>query len=159
MSRPVSGEGGSGTVVTYRLAGGEVAMVETLSFKVTTDGTAGAHAVRVTLTQPTVGIVARLDDLNGGGPSQTNYYTYGLGLEGTTCDLPDGIAVTDPLPWTELQPGATITLEAIDGTGAQIAGDHFADVLLQLSDAAQVAPPASGLPLVLLPGSPLEQAA
>lgn len=159
MSRQAAGEGGSGSVVVYTFAAGETAMLETLSLTVATDGTAGTHAIRVILDIPTVGEVFRGDDLNIGAPNQTNHYTYGLGLNASACTLPDGIGVTDALPWTELPPGSTVTVEAINGTGAEIGGDVISAVLLQLSDAAAPAPPPSNIPITLLPGNPAAIAA
>lgn len=153
MSQQVSGEQGSGEVLVYTLGPGEERTLETIAFTVATDGTAGTHAVRLLLDVPTVGTIARLDDLNIGGPGQTNFYTYGLGLNASACTLPNGIAVTDALPWTDLPPGATITLRAIDGAGAEIAGDAFSGVLLQLSGSGAPVRPADNLPLYLLPGS------
>ena len=159
MSRQVAGEGGSGSVTVYTFAAGETAMVESLSFTVATDGTAGTHAIRVKLDIPTVGVVLRGDDLNIGGPGQTNFYTYALGLNASACTLPDGLAATDALPWTELPPGSTVTVEAINATGVEIAGDAISNVLLQLSDAAAAPPPASTVPITLLPGNPAALAA
>lgn len=153
MSRPAGGHDGSGSTLVYTLAQAEADTLETLAFTVTTDATAGTHAIRVRLVLPTVGTVARLDDLNAGGPSQTNFYTYGLGLNASTCTLPDGIAVTDALPRTELRPGAEIWIDPINAAGASIAGDQISAVLLQFAGAAQEAPvelPAP--PLTLLPG-------
>lgn len=153
MSTPVSGEAGSGQVVAYTLGQGEAATLETISFVVATDGTAGVHSVRLSLVLPTIGTVAQLDDLNEAGPSQTNHYTYGLGLNGSACTLPTGISVTDALPWTELQPGAEIILEAINAAGVEIAGDTFSDVLLQFAGSAIAPAPVTLLPISLLPGS------
>ena len=153
MSVTVAGEGGHGAVVAYVLGPGQSDQLETLSFQIDTDGTAGAHAVRLVLTLPTVGIVGRVDDLNVGGPGQTNFYTYGLGLNASACTLPTGIAVTDALPYTTLQPETTIELIAIDAAGAEIAGDAISNVLMQFAGSAAAAPPAQMLPLTLLPGS------
>lgn len=151
MSRPTSGEGGSGAVVVYELGGAETAMLETLSFTVTTDGTAGTHAVRLVLTLPGQGIVGRFDDLNVGGPTQVNGYTYGLGLNASACTLPDGIDVTDALPWTTLPPGATIELIAINGSGVEIPGDTFSEVFLMLGGEIEQPPQPSNIPITLLP--------
>jgi len=153
MSRQVSGEGGSGAVVTYTLAPGESDQLETLSFTVNTDGTAGVHSVRLVITMPTVGVIARLDDLNQAGPSQENFYTYGLGLNASACTLPAGLAVTDALPQTELLAGTTIELIAIDAAGAEIAGDTLSDVLMQFAGAGVSSVDSHPLPLTLLPGT------
>ena len=153
MSRQVAGQEGAGSVVVYQLGPAESATLESIHFTVETDATAGVHQIRLLLEIPTVGTIARLDDLNEAGPSQTNFYTYALGLAGSACTLPSGLAVTDALPDTQLPPGATITVEAITGAGVEIAGDQISAVLLQLSGAAVQAAPPEDLPLFLLPGS------
>lgn len=153
MSRLVAGESGTGATVVYTLAIGESDQLETLSFQIDTDGTAGTHTARVVLTQPTIGVVFRGDDFNVGGPGQTNFYTYGLGLNASACTIATGFAVTDALPWTTLLAEATVEVIPINASGVEIAGDRISNVLMQFSGEGRAAPPVSNLPLTLLPGS------
>jgi hypothetical protein len=153
VSDTISGNGGLGATKLYELAAGQEGTLETLSFTVVTDATAGTHAVRVTLEIPTVGIVARLDDLNVSGPGQTNFYTYGLGLNASACTLPTGLAVTDALPWTSLPPGAQIKATPIDGAGATLTGDRISAVLLQMTSMAAAAVAQIPQPISLMPAA------
>ena len=153
MSVETAGSGGSGDTKVYTLSAGQTAVLETLTFTVTTDGTAGVHMIRLRLLSPTGNVVARLDDLNEGGPTQTNFYTYGIGLNASACTLPSGIAVTDALPWTELVPGTQIFVTPITAAGVTIAGDAISAVLLHFDRDVPAPAPAQNLPLTLLPGS------
>lgn len=137
MSTPVSGGGGSGSVVAYTLSQGERAVIETLCFEVATNATAGTHAVQVDLVIPTVGTVASLMDLNIGGPGQVNFYSYGVGLNASACTITTGMAVTDALPEVELPPGSEVQITAVNGAGVEIAGDQILNVLLMLSSNGQ----------------------
>lgn len=133
MSVTVRGSEGSGFVTVYQVPTFYAVQVETVKFQVVTDATAGVHTVRLRLVDPALGSIATLDDFNQGGPGQTNFYTYGLGLNASACTIPTGIAVTDALPWTELAAGGSITLSAISDTGVSISGDAFSSVVIQVS--------------------------
>lgn len=139
MSLTVRGLEGSGFVTVYQVPMIYAVQVETVKFRVDTDATAGVHTVRLRLVDPALGSIAPLDDFNQGGPAQTNYYTYGLGLNASACVIPTGVAATDALPWTELAADGSITLEAIDDTGVQIAGDVFSEIVIQVSPSVGVA--------------------
>lgn len=153
MSVEVTGEGGSGEVITYALPDSLTALLESISFRVDTSVTGAGHMVRLRFVSPTGETLGRLDDLNVGADGQQNFYTYALGLNGSACTLPAGIAVTDALPWTELLPGTEIRLEPIDELGVTLA-DTISHVLMHFDRAAAPAPdPGPLLPLVLLPGS------
>jgi hypothetical protein len=153
LSVQVSGNGGVGQTTVYTFAQGQTSMIETLSFTIVTAAIAGNHMVRVTLSMPTVGVIARLDDLNLSSPGQTNFYTYGVGLNAAACTLPAGLAVTDALPWTDLLPGSQVIITPISDTGVTLA-DTISDVLLQLAqDTAQAPVDTAPLPLSLLPAA------
>lgn len=139
MSVTVYGPNGAGTTVAYTAPQGRAVTVETLAFTVDTDGTAGVHSVVVRFIDDASKRIVRLDDLNQAGPSQTNTYTYGLGLNASACTLPDGIAATDALPWTQIKDGATVTITAVDGTGTELTGDSIYGVVLQVNDPQVVA--------------------
>lgn len=133
MSLTVRGATGSGFVTIYDVPSIYAVQVESIKFQVDTDATGGAHSVRVRLVDPALGSIATLDDLNVGGPGQTNYYTYALGLNASACTLPSGLAVTDALPLTELAARGAVTVSAIDDTGTEIPGDAISEVVLQVS--------------------------
>lgn len=137
MSVVVSGPNGQGQVVAYTAPQGRAVTIETLTFTITADGTAGIHRARVQFV-PTSGVTtATLDDLNDSGPAQTTVYTYGLGLNASACTTATGWAVTDALPWTNLDGSGTLVVTAIDDSGAEISGDVITDVYLQVNDAGQ----------------------
>lgn len=133
MSLTIRGARGSGFVTIYDVPKIYDVQVESVKFQVDTDGTAGVHMVRLRLVDPSLGSIATLDDLNAGGPGQTNYYTYALGLNASACTLPSGLAVTDALPWTELAAEGALTLTAITDAGVTIPGDAFSEVVIQVS--------------------------
>jgi hypothetical protein len=134
MSVTVRGNEGSGETTVYNAPQGRSVTVQTLKFQVDTDATAGVHTVRVRLVDPTVGSFATLDDLNAGGPSETHYYTYGLGLNASACTTADGMAVTDALPWAELGANGHITVTPTDGTDTELTGDAISNVVLKIDD-------------------------
>jgi hypothetical protein len=134
MSTTVRGNEGSGETTVYNSPQSRPVTIQSLKFQVDTDGTAGTHAVRVRFVEPTIGAVVALDDLNVGGPSETHYYTYGLGLNASACTIADGMAVTDALPWIELVAGSHITVTPTDGTDTVISGDAISNVSLKISD-------------------------
>jgi hypothetical protein len=134
VSVTVRGNNGSGETTVYSSPKQREVTIQTLKFQVDTDGTAGAHTVRIRFVEPTIGAVVTLDDLNVGGPSQTNYYTYGLGLNASACSITSGMAVTDALPWTGLEAGSTITVTPTDGTDTVISGDAISNVVLKIND-------------------------
>jgi hypothetical protein len=136
MSITVRGKEGSGETTVYNSPNERAVTVQSLKFQVDTDGTAGTHTVRVRYVEPTIGAVVTLDDLNVGGPSQTNYYTYGLGLNASACTITDGMAVTDALPWIELAPNSQITVTPTDSTDT-VLGDAISNVAIKISDDAQ----------------------
>lgn len=133
MSLTIRGATGTGFVTVWTVPQTGDYQIETVKFQVDTDGTAGVHMVRVRLVDPVLGSIATMDDLNAGGPSQQNFYTYGLGLNASACTLPSGLAVTDALPWTGLAPRGTITVSAINDSGVEIPGDAFSEVVIQVS--------------------------
>lgn len=133
MSLTVRGQEGSGFVTIYSVPQIYGVQVETVKFQVDTDGTAGTHTVRLRLVDPVLDSIATLDDFNVGGPGQTNFYTYGLGLNASACVIPSGVAVTDALPWTELAARGSITVSSIDANGTEIPGDTFSEVVIQVS--------------------------
>lgn len=134
MSVTVRGNEGSGETTVYNSPNDRAVTIQTLKFQIDTDGTAGTHTVRVRFVEPTIGAIFPLDDLNIGGPLQTNYYTYGLGLNASACTVANGMAVTDALPWTELAPGSTITVTPTNGGDTVISGDAISNVVLKVDD-------------------------
>lgn len=140
MSVTVRGTPGSGFVTIYQVPAIYAVQVETVKFQVNTDGTAGTHAVRLRLVDPALGSLATLDDFNVGGPTQENYYTYGLGLNASACTIPTGVAVTDALPWTDLAASGSITLTAVNDVGVEIPGDSFSEIVIQVSPLTDNAP-------------------
>jgi hypothetical protein len=134
MSVTVRGPDGSGQVEAYEVPGGRTVTVQTLAFTVTADGTAGVHRVRVRYVSNGGVRIASLDDLNESAAGFVTTYTYGLGLNASACTTVTGLAVTDALPWTELDNGATVQITAIDDNGNEIAGDSITAVVLQVSD-------------------------
>ena len=60
----------------------------------------------------------------------TVYYTYGIGLRPFNCTITTGMRVEHDLPDTELWPGTTVTISAINAAGATIAGDTITNVTL-----------------------------
>lgn len=156
MSVEVAGQGGSGSTVVYTMPNGYEAMLEVIRFQVVGSASGNGHSVRLIATSPSGNEIYRLDDLNQGGDSQTNVYTYGLGLNASACTLPSGIAVTDALPWTTLLPQTVIRVVPVDAAGATITGDTISAVLLRFAD--QVGASGGGitfpdLPLSLLPAA------
>lgn len=139
MAEPTRGESGSGFVQTYETTRGRWYRLELLTFTIVSDATAGVHTVRVRLTDPALGTIALLPDLNEAGPSMTIRYTYGVGLSASACTITDGMTVEDALPDTILRPETLITIEPVDSTGAEIPGDAVGNVILFLQSA-----PASG---------------
>lgn len=153
MSIEASGQGGAGACTVYTITDAAEQTLEVLTFKVVGSASGNGHMVRLLATSPAGGIVWRLDDLNVGGDSQTNFYTYGLGLNASACTLPTGLAVTDALPWTDLLEGTTLQIIPIDNAGATIAGDVISDVFLRFADTPASQPPVAAFPLTLLPGA------
>jgi hypothetical protein len=134
VSTTVRGSEGSGLTTVYSSPQSRPVTVQSLKFQVDTDGTAGVHTVRVRFVEPTIGSVITLDDLNAGGPGETHYYTFGLGLNASACTITDGMAVTDALPWVELEAGSHITVTPTDGGDTEIAGDAISNVSLKIDD-------------------------
>jgi hypothetical protein len=149
MSTTVRGSSGSGETVVWTSPAERSVMVQSLKFQVNTNGTAGTHAVRVRFVEPTIGAVVALDDLNVGGPSETHYYTYGLGLNASACTIAGGMAVTDALPWIELAPLTEIVVTPTDGTDTVISGDAISNVALKISDAAAEGSDNTPMPLLV----------
>lgn len=149
MSVTVRGKEGSGATTVYNSPNERSVTVQSLKFQVDTDATAGTHTVRVRFVEPTIGSVVTLDDLNVGGPTQTNYYTYGLGLNASACTITSGMAVTDAFPWIELAPGSQIVVTPTDGTDTVISGDAISNVVLKIGDAAAEGADNSPLPLLV----------
>jgi hypothetical protein len=149
MSITVRGNEGSGATVVYNSPNERAVTVQSLKFQVDTDGTAGTHAVRVRFVEPTIGAVVALDDLNVGGPSETHYYTYGLGLNASACTITGGMAVTDALPWIELAPGSQIVVTPTDGTDTVISGDAISSVALKINDDQAEGADNSPMPLLV----------
>jgi len=133
MSVIVQGHPGAGLTTVYNAPSNEAVVVETLKFQIDTDGTAGIHRVRIRLVDPVLDSFATLDDLNDGGASQTNFYTYGLGLNASACTMATGWAVTDALPWTEMSEGGSLTIMPMDDSGVVISGDQISNVVLKVS--------------------------
>ena len=144
---------GSGVVFTTPLEG--LFRLELIHFTLTTDGTAGVHAPMVTLTDPgTAKPSAELWDWNEAGPSMTVYYTYGIGLRPFNCTITTGMRVEHDLPDTELWPGTTVTISAINAAGATIAGDTITNVTLYgslLSNAGALSPGDNSPEPILVP--------
>lgn len=132
MSQTVYSTGGQGFATIYTAPSGRNTGIETLTFTVTADATAGIHRVRVRFVDNAGNIVGTFDDQNDSGPSQTTIYTYGLGLNASACTTATGWAVTDALPWTQLGSGYTVTVETINDNGVQVAGDTIEAVVLQV---------------------------
>lgn len=140
MSDPVAGLEGSGQVIVYTSPLAQAFVLEAISFQVDTDATAGVHTVLVELVDRSVGVVFSCLDRNAAGPSQSNRYSYALGGTSSSCPVPGGWALVGPLPWTTLQPEASVVLTAVDDTGTLIAGDAFTDVNLMASFVEAVGP-------------------
>lgn len=134
MSVTVKGKEGSGATTVYNAPQSRPVTIQTLKFQVDTDATAGTHTVRVRLVDPTIGSFATLDDLNVGGPSETHYYTFGLGLNASACTTADGMAVTDALPWAELAANGSVVISPTNGTDTVISGDRISNVVLKVDD-------------------------
>jgi hypothetical protein len=134
MSVVVSGPNGSGSVTAYTAPQGRDVVIETLTFTIVADGTAGIHRARVQFVPTTGATTATMDDLNTSGPSQTTTYTYGLGLNASACTTATGWAVTDALPWTDLRGSGKIVVTAINDSGVAISGDAISNVFLQVRD-------------------------
>lgn len=133
MSISVSGDSGVGSTRVYNAPAFSDVQIETIRFQIDTDATAGVHMVRIKYGDPSGGDIASLDDLNAGGPSQTNYYTYGLGLNGSACVLNDGLAATDALPWTTLPANGYVNVSPIDDFGVELQNDVVSAVFLRVT--------------------------
>jgi hypothetical protein len=131
LAEAFRGAFGYGSVLAYTVPRGYVLRLELLTFTVTTDATAGIHKARVLFTDTALAAVtARLRDLNEGGPTMTLNYTYGIGLAASACTAATGWDMTDALPDTVLAPQTTVTVTALDDSGATIAGDAITGVVL-----------------------------
>lgn len=130
MGEPIAGKGGAGSVVTYTTPRNEYLRVELVAFTITTGAAAGVHTAQVTYTDQSGLVIATLADFNELGGSQTNRYTFGIGLIPFSCTVPNGMAVQDALPDTVLRPQTAITITAVDDAGATIAGDTISNVAL-----------------------------
>lgn len=135
MSVTVYGPNGLGSITAYTSPQGRTVTVQTLSFQVVADATAGIHRVRVKYIDTAGNTIVTLDDLNESGANLTTLYSYGLGLNASACTTVTGLAVTDALPWTEIADAAYVTVEAIDNNGTELTGDAISQVVLQVSDA------------------------
>lgn len=134
MSITVNGRTGSGRVVTYNAPQQRDVGLETLTFTVLADGTAGTHRVRVEMIDDAGQPFATLDDLNVSASGQTTIYTYGLFLNASACTTANGWAVTDALPGTQLRASSSVAITAINDNGVEIAGDTISNVVLQVND-------------------------
>lgn len=131
MSQAFTGTTGSGSVDTFTTPLGSTFVLEGVCFTVTTDGSAGIHKARVTLTDPASHTaVFVLRDLNEGGPSETLVYTYGIGLNSSACVTVTGWEMTNPLPQTELYPGTVVNVAMVDDNGGARSGDAISRVTL-----------------------------
>jgi hypothetical protein len=131
MSQAFTGNTGSGSVDTFTTPLGGTFVLEGICFVVTTDGSAGIHKARVTLTDPASHVpVFVLRDLNEGGPSETLTYTYGIGLNSSACVTVTGWEMTNPLPQTELYPGTVVNIAMVDDNGGARASDAISRVTL-----------------------------
>lgn len=136
MSSTVYGPDGSGSITAYTAPQGRTVTIETITFTVAADNTAGTHRVRLTYVDDTGKAIATLDDLNVSAATQTTIYTYGLGLNASACTTATGWAVTDALPWTQIKDGNTVVVETINDSGVEITGDAISAVVLQVKDPA-----------------------
>ncbi len=134
MSVTVYNKGGSGFLSAYSVPKGRSVTLETLTFTIVADGTAGIHRARVQYIDNAGNVVVTLDDLNDSAPGQTTIYTYGLFLNASACTTASGWAVTDALPGTQLNDNYTVTITAINDAGVEIAGDAISAVVLQVND-------------------------
>jgi hypothetical protein len=131
VAEAFSGSSGSGSVTVYTVPRGYELQLELLTFTLTADATAGIHKAKVSFRDAALGAVtARLRDLNEGGPGMTLTYTYGIGLTASACVAISGWEMTDALPLTVLAPQTTITVTAVNDSGATIAGDAISGVVL-----------------------------
>lgn len=152
MAEAFSGAAGSGSVVVYTVPRGYELQLDLLTFILTADATAGIHKAKVTFTDAALGaITARLRDLNEGGPSMVLTYTYGIGLTASACVAVSGWEMTDALPLTVLAPQTTITVSAVNDSGATIAGDTISGVVLY-GDLEAPESEGAGASLLLEPG-------
>lgn len=134
MSVTVYAAGGSGSITAYTAPNNRDVTLETLTFTVLADGTAGTHRVRVKYLDDAGNTFAVLDDLNVSASGQTTIYTYGLFLNASACTTADGWAVTDALPGTQLRASSSVTITAITDGGVEISGDTISNVVLQVND-------------------------
>jgi hypothetical protein len=134
MSITVYGPKGSGALTAYTAPNSRDVTLETLTFTVLADGTAGTHRVRVKYLDDAGNTFAVLDDLNVSASGQTTIYTYGLFLNASACTTADGWAVTDALPGTQLRASSSVTITAITDGGVEISGDTISAVVLQVND-------------------------
>lgn len=153
MSISVTGNAGTGSTRVYDAPAFSDVQIETIRFQINTDATAGVHMVRIKYGDPSGGDIASLDDLNAGGPSQTNFYTYGLGLNGSACVLNDGLAATDALPWTTLPANGYINVSPIDDNGVELTGDAISAVFLRVALVSDSGADNDAAPLLVPSGS------
>lgn len=149
MSITVYGPNGSGSVVAYTAPSGRSVQIQTLSFTIVADGTAGIHRARVHFEDNSGRSIGPFDDLNDSASGQTTTYTYGLGLNASACTTASGWAVTDALPWTEIFDGYTVVVTAINDAGVEIAGDSISGVVLQVADEGAAGTDNTPMPLLV----------
>jgi hypothetical protein len=135
VAHPIAGHAGTGSVTAYTLASAEAFTLDTITFVVTTDATAGVHTVEVSAFSPEGLLIFRIPDWNDLAGSSTVTYTFGRGLTPFCGIVGSGGSVQNDLPFTELAPECSIVLRCVDSAGAVIGGDSFANVVLWASDA------------------------
>ncbi len=130
MAGAIKGKQITGNGVTYTTPNFARTRIEAICFTLACDATAGIHKAKVAIIDASGLVVARLRDLNEGGPTETLAYTYGIGLNASACVTVTGWEMTDALPNTIYAANTDIRLTAVNDAGATIAGDVFSNVVL-----------------------------
>jgi hypothetical protein len=133
MSQTVQGNNGIGSTRVFDAPALSDVWIESIRFVIDTDATAGVHMVRIKYGGPDGSDLAQLDDWNEGGPSETHFYTYALGLNGSMCTLGNLLGATDALPWTTLPASGYVNVSPIDDQGQELQGDVVSGVWMRVT--------------------------
>jgi hypothetical protein len=139
MARAITVGDGLGQVLVYTLSASERLTIDTCTFTLITDGTAGSHSPEILLADQAGNLIARIPDWNDAAANGTYTYTFGRGLTPFCGIVNSGGSVQNDLPFTLLEPGGTIALQSVDGTGSVVAGDALTMIVLWVEDLGSVA--------------------
>lgn len=139
MAHAINGIGGSGLVTVYTLAPGEIFVLDTITWTLSTSVTTGRRTPEVRILTANGQLIARIPDWNDLFESMTVTYTFGRGLTPFCGTINSGGCVQNDLPFTVLEPSASIQCVAVDDTGAPFASDTISDVTLWVEDAGAAA--------------------